>query len=86
MSNFPDFPFSLTRAFCDEPIDVAIEVTYYRPPTELKPGQYISPRDPAYDDGEVCFGHAFTVPDGKPVTLSLLEEEAAEAAFWKQMN
>lgn len=62
--------------------EVAIEVTYYRPPTELKPGQYMSTQDPAFDSGEVCFGYAFTVPDGKPITLSRLEEEAAMESFW----
>lgn len=86
-ARWPDFPYTISRPLEGiEEQEIAIEVTYYRPPTVLKPGQYMSTQDPAFDSGEVCFGHAFTVPDGKPITLTLLEEEAAERAFWDQMN
>lgn len=79
----PDFPFSVQRDFSDDAVEVAIEVTHYRPPGS---NRGLDHRDPNYDPGEVLFGDAYMLDkDGKPtpITLTQLELEAAEGSFWK---
>ena len=81
----PDFTWFGRYGADGEPEEIALEITYFREPTVVKPGHYISPRDPAYDGGEVNFGAANIVgKDGTltPTTLTELELEAAEEAFW----
>ncbi len=81
----PDFTWFRQVDFEDDLQEIALEITYFRDPTVVKPGHYISPRDPAYDVGEVTFGDANIVgKDGKltPVVLTELEIEAATEAFW----
>lgn len=78
---FPDFHFFVQRDFCDDEIEVAIEVKEFR--ASGKNGN-LDHRDPSYDPGYVEFGEAYSVPPGTPITLTKRELEQTEAAFWNQ--
>lgn len=79
---FPDFDFSVSRSLegmGDQEIELAIEVKFYRPPGN---NRGLDHRDPNFDPGEICFGHAVVVSTGETIELTPLEWEAVEAAFW----
>lgn len=76
---FPDFSFFVQRDFCDNEIEVAIEVKEFRSPGE---NRNLDHRYPSYDPGYVEFGEAYSVPPGTPITLTKRELEQAESAFW----
>lgn len=77
---YPDFPYTIDRSFEGlGEIELAIEVTYYRPAEELK-GR--SERDPSYDGGAVSFGDATEVATGKTIELTPAEWEQVETSFW----
>jgi hypothetical protein len=78
---FPDFHFFVQRDFCDDEIEIAIEVKEFR--ASGKNGS-LDHRDPSYDPGFVTFGEAYSVPPGTPITLTKRELEQAESAFWNQ--
>lgn len=76
----PDFPYTIDRSFEGQgEIELAIEVTYYKPPGNNK---YLDHRDPAYSPGEIEFGHAIEVATGKTVELTAAEWQAVEESFW----
>lgn len=79
MTTHPDFPFFLQRDFLDSEIELAIQVTHYRPPGN---NRGLDHRDPNYDAGEVEFGDAVVVATGNTITLTPLEWDAVETAFW----
>lgn len=80
-SYHPDFQYTLDRTLDGQgEIEVAVEVTYYRADSEHK--GWIDHRDPAFSPGEVQFGDAIDTATGETVTLTPLEWEQVEAAFW----
>lgn len=81
---YPDFPFSIYRSLedaGDQEIEIALQVTHYKPPGD---NGSLDRRDPAYEPGEVEFGDAVSVATGKTVRLTELELERAETEFWSQ--
>lgn len=78
--SWPDFPYCLDRTLEDQgEIGLAIEVTHYHPPGN---NRGLDSRDPAFDGGEVSFGHAVNVATGNTIELTRMEWEAVETAFW----